>query len=471
MSISQMGAAKILVVHSRLTVVPSKPTPAGKVHELPLLDHTMQRHFVRSIYYFNSTTAKDGNQMIEDLKESLCRTLSSYPVYAGRLRRKEDGKWEVKCNDAGVRVYEANAHLSLDDWLTTSNHPAESELATTEIIPNHAISPVAIAQFTVFKCGGLAIGFSWLHILGDPSCGALFMKAWGETHRAAQILHPPFYRASILKIRPDLNMKTKSAAYYAANFCSKRSDTDFDSAAESYETVSFKFTHDAVQQCISEVEEGCHRYEPVNPFDVISALFWAAIVKVNGKSNSADTELSIGLEFRKIQNPPLPHGYVGNAQIFTGISSSVNDLINKDLSYASRLVNEAVTSIDTAEIESVICWLEQQERQGNGLCSKPTLFYGPDLTCCAFENFFCYDVAFDLGKPIHISYFVQPLAGEGLILILPGPDGNLSRTVVVTLPKDQIRQLCEDLSLLKYTSDFRKQSWLWGHFSIAEESG
>eukprot|EP00249_Psilotum_nudum_P005121 c185_g1_i1 orf=108-674(+) len=184
---SQMDAEKVLVVHSRLTVVPSKPSPAGKVHPLSLLDHTMQLHFVRSVYYFSPPAAKTSNQMIYDMKESLCKTLTTYPIYAGRLRKAGDGKWEVKCNDAGVRVYEAKAHLSLDDWLATSNRPAESELCTTEISPDHTISPVAIAQFTVFKCGGLAIGFSWLHILGDPNCGTLFMKAWGETHRAAQI--------------------------------------------------------------------------------------------------------------------------------------------------------------------------------------------------------------------------------------------------------------------------------------------
>ena len=43
--------------------------------------------------------------------------MADHPEMAGRLRRHADGSWEVKLNDAGVRLVEATAEVTLDEFL------------------------------------------------------------------------------------------------------------------------------------------------------------------------------------------------------------------------------------------------------------------------------------------------------------------------------------------------------------------
>lgn len=451
-----MGADDRIVVHSRLTVVPSKPTPSGKVHPLSVLDHMLQRHFLRTVYCYDASSVKDRLKLVGRLKESLCKALCISSIFAGRLRKRDDGLWEVKCNDAGVRVYEATASVSLKEWLNTADRSSDMELSTIESLSDHTVSPVAVVQFTDFSCGGLAIGFSWLHLVADFLCGTLFLKAWGETYRAAQILHPPFFHPPTLKPRPVVNTEIKSRDYYVTNFFNKREQYGTGTGNEDrYQTVSLSFSHDVVEQCIAEVKNGSHSFGPASPSEVLSALVWIAILRAQGKTSSEEAKLSLCLEFRKIHIPPLPYGYVGNAVHFLGLSSSVGELMDQDLSYAASLINESVVMTDTEDVRSVVDLLQELENQGNGPISKPALFYSPDLTFCVHDHFFCYDVIFDFGKPLHVAYSVEPLEAEGFVIILPTAENNSSRNVTVVLPKEVMGRFCEDSELLKFLPNFK----------------
>lgn len=448
-----MGAEDI-TVHSRLTVVPSKPTPSGKVHKLSVLDHMMQKHFLRAMYYYNASSVEERPKLLERLKESLCKALSTYPLFAGRLQKREDGFWEVKFNDAGVRIYEANCAFSMQDFLAKSLHSQlESELCRNEINLDHTITPVAVIQFTEFSCGNLAIGLCWLHAIGDPMCGTLFMKAWGETHRAAQILHPPFFHPPSLKPRANLNLEVCSRDYYTSAFLSKQEENG--DAIQEYQSVTLSFSHESVEEIIMEVQNGSCKYGPPTPSDALSALLWVAICKAQGKSNCEETKASICLEFRKIHLPPLPYGYVGNAVHFAGLSSPVKQLIGNDLSYAASLINENGGMVDTEEVRSVIDVIQEMEEQGKGLLANPPFFYSDGITIAIFDHLFCFEVAFDFGKPVRVAYNVQPLKGEGIVIILPAADGKSSRTVVVSLPKDVMANFLRDAELLRYVPELK----------------
>lgn len=69
----------------------------------------------------------------DKLKESLTEVLTHYPAMTGRLYRDEEGKWGVKCNDAGVRLLDARVKgVTLDEWLETATAEEEMELAYWE---------------------------------------------------------------------------------------------------------------------------------------------------------------------------------------------------------------------------------------------------------------------------------------------------------------------------------------------------
>lgn len=448
-----MGADEI-TVHSRLSVVPSKPTPPGKVHKLTYLDHMMQKHFIKCVYYYDTSSVEERPKLIDRLKESLCKALSTYPLFAGRLLKREDGLWEVRFTDAGIRIYEANCASSLKDFLAKSiRSQLVSELSRMEINSDYTVTPVAVVQFTEFSCGSLAIGFSWMHAIGDPMCGTLFMKQWGESHRAAQILHPPFFHPPSLKPRAQVNPEVCSAEYYKSAFLNKQENADND--VEEYQSVVLTFSHDSVEEIITEVQNGSCKYGPPVPSDALSALLWVAITKAQGKSSDEEAKVSLCLEFRKIHLPPLPYGYVGNAVHFAGIASSVKDLQDNDLSFVANLINENGGMVDTEEVRSVIDVIQEMGEQGKGLLVNPPHFYSDGLTIAIFDHFFCFDVVFDFGKPIGVAYGLQPTKGEGLVIILPAAEGKSSRTVAVSLPKGVMENFLKVKELLRVLPELK----------------
>jgi hypothetical protein len=51
------------------------------------------------------------------VKESLSEAVADHPEMAGRLRRRADGSWDVKLNDAGVRLVLATVEATVDDFV------------------------------------------------------------------------------------------------------------------------------------------------------------------------------------------------------------------------------------------------------------------------------------------------------------------------------------------------------------------
>lgn len=135
-----MTEKKSLVnMHSKLTVVSSMPTEPGKAHKLTSLDHAMGHHTLHIIFYYRVNPFKEGpfNSDLDNLRVTLSDLLCLYPLATGRVtRREEDGNWEVKCNDAGVRTLRASVGSTLDEWLSSVNGSEERDLTAWEDMPD-----------------------------------------------------------------------------------------------------------------------------------------------------------------------------------------------------------------------------------------------------------------------------------------------------------------------------------------------
>ena len=71
-----------------------------------------------------------------------------------------------------------------------------------------------------------------------------------------------------------------------------------------------------------------------------------------------------------------------------------------------------------------------------------------------------YNLKFDddLGRPIRAWYYIEPVVGEGQLIILPSPEfgeDDLSRRVVmVTLPVYEAVKLCEEACFDEVLSNY-----------------
>lgn len=115
------------------TVVSTKPVEAGKYMGLSVIDRQMEKNHIKMVYYYYYLTSEEG-EITKKLKQSLSETLTFFPIMTGRLIKDDDNKmhWKVKCNDAGVRMKEAKAKGSVNDWLTNVNKEKELQLVFWE---------------------------------------------------------------------------------------------------------------------------------------------------------------------------------------------------------------------------------------------------------------------------------------------------------------------------------------------------
>jgi len=131
-----IGMSKLRVtLNSKLTVVSSRPVSTGKVHKLSVLDRGMGSHTLHIIFYYKNEDNWFKSFELDPLRESLSEVLTFYPVVTGRLGRGEDGEWEVKCNDAGVRTIKATVDATLHEWLKSASDSEEKLLASWDDMP------------------------------------------------------------------------------------------------------------------------------------------------------------------------------------------------------------------------------------------------------------------------------------------------------------------------------------------------
>ncbi|KAH7307300.1 hypothetical protein KP509_22G053400 [Ceratopteris richardii] len=445
-----MGAdavgADAVVIHGRLTVFPAKTNPIGKVHKLSYLDHMMRRHYGKLIYYYDTSSVENRPNLIMSLRITLSKAISNFPLFCGRLRKSDDGLWEVTMNDAGLRAYEATCDYPMEKFFAGRKHSLiETELCRHEINDSAIFTPVAVVQFTEFSCGNIAIGLSWHHAIADPMCATLFMKAWGEAHRGARILHPPFFHPPSLGPRPQRSLITQSRNYYTSSFFNK--ERDLDAKNELYQSVTLNFNHDTVTKLMSEVQNGSYKFGPPLPSDVLCALLWVAVSRAQGKSSCDVAMASLCLEVRKIHRPPLPYGYVGNALHFSKLSFPMDMAEDNDLSRVAGIINECAGMLDSEEVSSVIDLIQDMEDQGKGVLRDPPFFYSDGLTIAIFDHLFCYDDHFQFGRPSRVTCSVQPIKGDGQIIILPAAEGGSSRSATISLPKPVMEKLLNDSQL------------------------
>ncbi|KAM1752628.1 hypothetical protein ACFX11_010586 [Malus domestica] len=428
-----------VVVHSKLTVVSSRPVVPGKTHKFTALDHAMGLHSLHVVFYYKEQLF--GSIDLDPLRVSLSETLSLYPQVTGRVDKNPDGNWEVKCNDAGVRVLMARVGTTLDEWLRSGDRSEERLLTMWDDMPDdHSTwSPYRI-QINEFEGGGVAIGLSCTHMHADPTCATLLIKSWAETHRREAISHPLLVDESlVLGGRPvdQVINKKSSAAYYEAKFVASKTTS---LPVRKMGTATFKFSNSTIKQELNSCPGA-------TPFDLLAAMFWTQIARLKPSESKTKHSISVCIDFRKKKS----FGYYGNAMHFSLLSVlDVEELEREDgLAHVVGVVHRHVSSQKEEDFWSGMDWFEAQKGEGDKF-GEPFKLYGPELTCVSMEHMLddcqplMYGVMFEKEeKPVHVSYHVGNMEGEGLIMVMPAPEGGLARTVMVTLPEGELAQLCE----------------------------
>ncbi|CAL4919016.1 unnamed protein product [Urochloa decumbens] len=431
---------------AKSTAASVTPVRPGRTHALSPLDNAMERHAVHVVLYVRAAPGVDREQ----LKESLSEALSLYPAMTGRLTRAggaEGGEgagggadagsgvpprrgWVVKCNDAGVRMVDARAAVTLDEWLATATGDDEMDLLHYEPMgPEPYIWSPFYVQLTEFADKSYALGLSCTHMHNDPTAAALFFQSWAAAHRRTTSTYPPFLHAPALEVSP-------ASPPPPPPLLAEKSSAASPAGAATMSSATFHFPADAVRALLSSMDPG------TTPFAALAALFW---LQIAGGGADGEREITVALDFRKRMHAPLPWGYYGSAVHFTRARAD----LAAGLPAVAAALDRHVAGVPEDELWRAVEWLHARQQQQEE--QDAFQMYGPELTCLALDHVPMYGAEFAAGAPpARVSCRVGGAAGEGLVVVLPAADGGDARDVVVTLPAEATGRVCHDGEVLRH---------------------
>ncbi|XP_040994247.1 protein ECERIFERUM 26-like [Juglans microcarpa x Juglans regia] len=397
------------------SVGPGRVTGSDVVHDLSGMDIAMKLHYVKVLYFFSSQAAQGLS--LPRFKETVFECFCDFYYTSGRLRRSESGRPYIKCNDCGARFIEAYCDMTIDECLEMKGFYSDLQklLVSQQVIgPELTFSPPVLIQFTRFKCGGISVGLSWAHILGDAFSAANFMNRWGQIMATFGSNNTPAnlqYKSNTHDHERSKNPTPVHDEPLSLKWVDPVGDHWIVSNNCRMDTFSFHITASQLATLHSETSAGRNRSDQVPIFESICAIIWKCIAKVKlGEETAQARTVTICKS-----DPRKPtKGVVTNTQIISSVTldSSVTETDPKRL--VTLLVNEAVD--ERIRMEEVV-------ERDDGV--SDFIVYGANLTFVDLKEADLYGFELNGYKPDLVYCTVNGVGDEGAVFVLPaGPEGS-----------------------------------------------
>ncbi|GMJ02527.1 ECERIFERUM 2 [Hibiscus trionum] len=414
--------------HRLSSMVPAKVTGGNKDLELTNMDLAMKLHYIKAVYFFQPQAAQ-GLSFDPDLKGPMFQCLEHYFTVSGRIRRSETGRPFIKCNDGGIRAVEARCNQTVDEWLATARdngHSLDHILAYDQVLgPDLGYSPLVFVQFTWFKCGGISVGLSWAHVLGDAFSASDFLNSWGQIVAGKQIpakLNNPTLKSEFptLVSRKPFSLKKVDPVgdrWFTANDCKMVTHSFHITGKQLHHIMTTGSVHDP------------SKADMVSDFEIVSAIIWQSLSKVRNDSGPRTVTIcSNNPLVRDDETATLP------------VNGMILSTVEADFS---------VSKVEIVELAKLIAGKQMPE---NGLIEdflsgneekSDFIVYGANLTFVNMEGANLYGLELKGLKPLFVNYMINGVGDEGTFLIFPSneKDGGNGKIVTMTLPEDQIEKL------------------------------
>ncbi|XP_020081482.1 benzyl alcohol O-benzoyltransferase-like [Ananas comosus] len=327
-------------------VAPEKPTPY-ELKPLSDIDDQCGLRFYRSgILFFRNNPAQSGRDPAAVIKQSLAEALVYYYPLAGRLRAGPDDKLIVECTGEGAVFVEAEADVRLEDFDGELSPPipcndqllCEPESTSSDVIGR----PLVYIQVTRLVCGGFILGIQLCHCMADAVGLMQFVMAMFEMAAgAAEPTIPPVWAREMLNARSPPCVTHPHPEYEEVPDPTKDRISPADVLAHRPFFFGEKEMSALHRQAPAYLRGTCSR------FDMIAAYVWRCRTIALGYDPEDEVRVQFVVNARGKRNnaqgrsPVLPHGFYGNAFVFTVASSTAGELCRKPFSYALELVAAA----------------------------------------------------------------------------------------------------------------------------------
>ncbi|KAF5462010.1 hypothetical protein F2P56_018056, partial [Juglans regia] len=265
----------------------------------------------------------------------------------------------------------------------------------------------ACNQFTRFKCGGMSLGLSWAHVLGNAFSASAFINMWG------QILSGQMPPKSLQTPNP---VKAKFPPPSCEKSVSMKrvdplGDDHWLTANDSnMETDYFPVTAKQLEHMVTNICADDKLAAKTSHFEVLSAVIWKYI---------SETREDLGPRIVTVStshNRPWENEYPTNGRMVLSMVEADFSVAKADVSAVVELISQKIVEINNNNIGSVD---EEMVENGNGEADFIT--YGANLTFVNLEETNIYGLELKGHWPVFANYTINGVGDEGVVLVLPGP--------------------------------------------------
>ncbi|KAK7372950.1 hypothetical protein VNO80_06341 [Phaseolus coccineus] len=411
------------------TVVPA--TPRGEEHpdwHLSSMDLLLKLHYIRALYFFINHAAQGLS--IYDLKKPMFPLLDHVTHLSGRIRISESGRPFIKCNDAGVRIAESHCHLTLREWFHQNGSSLHHALFPDHVLgPDLGFSPLVFVKFTWFKCGGISVGLSWSHVLGDAFSAFNFITKWSRVlagHAPPKTLHVTNHKQT----RSPPHNNGNDGNPISVKVATTVEDLWLATNHTKMVTHTFRVSPNQLNHLVTSIFT-CDQNQAAKTsyFEILSALVWKHVARIRDSEPKIVTILTRGSD---------SDGFPSNNVVISVVEANVA-VGKSDVADLAKLIGEE-KRVENNVVEELV---EGKEGKEN------LVVYGARLTFVDLEEDDIYEVVLNGQKPMVVNCGIGGVGDDGVVLVLPGSqgeeDGGRGRMVTVTLPEKEVEQLKDKL--------------------------
>ncbi|XP_057988045.1 shikimate O-hydroxycinnamoyltransferase-like isoform X2 [Hevea brasiliensis] len=353
------------------------------------------------------------------LRDALSKVLVPFYPVAGRLRRDDNGRLEINCNNEGVLFIEAETDSEIDDLGDLMLNQENSQLIpSVDYSQGISSNPLFGAQVTAFKCGGLSVGLQFHHALADGFGALHFINTWCDVARGLSNTLPPFVDRTILRCRVPPTPKFEHIEYDKP--LSMDSPTQINTLQQNCIEI-FKITPQQLETLKTKVKNNNGKTKSTS-YEILTAHIWRCTCKARGLSDHQPTKLRIAVDGRSRLDSPLPPGFFGNV-IFSATPIALSgEILSEPIGDTVERIDKEIKRMDDEYLRSAIDRLEVLDDL------KPILIGAnscrcPNLIVVSWVRLPFYDADFGMGKPACVRP-ANPPEGKGCILQAPSDDGS-----------------------------------------------
>ncbi|KAI3510408.1 hypothetical protein L1887_17378 [Cichorium endivia] len=423
---------------SRETIKPSFATPSHlRTYNLSSIDKLARHTYMPVIIFYpnNGNSSLSAHDKVQEMKKSLSQSLTRYYPFAGRLHTPTTPY--VDCNDEGVVFVETKNQSQLETfqlYISEQDESVEQLFADDLCWDNSPRSTSLVGvQVNHFACGGIVMGLSMSHIIGDICTLTSFLSHWASVARYGSTDHK-----EVLPLNPHLiNSPSTNSVLPEAQVINQ--------GYINRVMKKFLFTNSKLSDLKNKVN-GLAPAASTRVEALTSLLYKTAVAAATIKSGCfKPSYLFMPVDIRSKFVKKLPQCTLGN---FVGI-----------MMVTTRQITETSLSVMVAEIKKEKLQLEgipSVEHAAENFKTLQLKLGNEDIEDVAQRSYWCSSLCgfpfnkadFGWGKPMGVSFPIRSQERIGFLLS-DAADGD-GIEVQVNLEKEDMEIFENDKEMLSF---------------------